>query len=244
MAERTCSELGCDKAHRARGLCSTHYNEQHQPNRHAKVTVACGYCGEPCQKHQTAKYQARYCTAFCRDLAGVERKGYEAMHTPEARARAAATIAARTPTVGPRTRIPWDHPARWYGARTPLLHTACAICSVPICTNAASSRVYCSRKCKSRAKHLRERVLGTRSQRHMRRRVEVYTRDDWTCWLCGGPTSRAWSLTDPLSPTLDHVLPRSLGGDDSLDNLATAHFVCNTNRGASDVTTHPRPLAA
>lgn len=32
--------------------------------------------------------------------------------------------------------------------------------------------------------------------------------------------------------TLDHVVPRSLGGLDTLDNLRPAHGFCNTGRGA------------
>ncbi|WP_349018432.1 HNH endonuclease [Corynebacterium accolens] len=41
------------------------------------------------------------------------------------------------------------------------------------------------------------------------------------CHLCGhrGAT------------TADHVVPRSRGGDDSLDNLRPAHASCNSSRG-------------
>lgn len=42
------------------------------------------------------------------------------------------------------------------------------------------------------------------------------------CHLCGrrGAT------------TADHIIPRSRGGDDSLDNLRPAHSRCNASRGA------------
>lgn len=42
---RTCSILGCEKKHRAKGLCSTHYN-QRDPDRHAPQPFACAACGE------------------------------------------------------------------------------------------------------------------------------------------------------------------------------------------------------
>lgn len=45
MPERTCSVDGCCAPHRARGLCSTHYNQQHQPGRHRKNMTACAVCG-------------------------------------------------------------------------------------------------------------------------------------------------------------------------------------------------------
>lgn len=44
----------------------------------------------------------------------------------------------------------------------------------------------------------------------------VYDRDGGTCWLCGGPVPR-----DQAS--LDHRLPRALGGGNELANLALAH---------------------
>ena len=42
---KTCTRNGCDKALRARGLCSTHYNQAHQPGRHAAKQTACTVCG-------------------------------------------------------------------------------------------------------------------------------------------------------------------------------------------------------
>ncbi|MDK4252614.1 HNH endonuclease [Corynebacterium propinquum] len=41
------------------------------------------------------------------------------------------------------------------------------------------------------------------------------------CHLCG------W----PGATTADHIIPRSLGGDDSLANLRPAHSTCNYSRG-------------
>lgn len=43
-----------------------------------------------------------------------------------------------------------------------------------------------------------------------------------TCHLCG----------EPGADTADHILPRSAGGDDSLDNLRPAHGPCNYARAA------------
>lgn len=42
------------------------------------------------------------------------------------------------------------------------------------------------------------------------------------CHLCGYPGA----------DTIDHLIPRSLGGDNSVDNLAPAHHSCNSARGA------------
>jgi 5-methylcytosine-specific restriction endonuclease McrA len=39
----------------------------------------------------------------------------------------------------------------------------------------------------------------------------------------------------PGADTADHLIPRSKGGDDSLDNRAPAHHACNSLRGDLDL---------
>ncbi|MEX2162072.1 MAG: HNH endonuclease [Anaerolineales bacterium] len=51
---------------------------------------------------------------------------------------------------------------------------------------------------------------------------EVFRRDDYTCQYCG---HRAEELT------LDHVIPRRLGGRHSWENLVTACRGCNHRKG-------------
>lgn len=53
-------------------------------------------------------------------------------------------------------------------------------------------------------------------------RRAIYERDGHACLLCGCP--------DDL--TLDHVLPWSLGGQDTYENLRTLCRPCNSRRGA------------
>jgi 5-methylcytosine-specific restriction endonuclease McrA len=61
---RTCSIDGCEKNHRSRGLCSTHYNQQYQPNRHHRVK-ACAACGVT---YETTRTDGRFCSLLCRDF--------------------------------------------------------------------------------------------------------------------------------------------------------------------------------
>lgn len=65
-----------------------------------------------------------------------------------------------------------------------------------------------------------------------RRRIErIRERDGALCWLCGRALD--WTLRKGRYPgiTLDHVVPRSLGGTGVLSNLKLAHRICNTVRG-------------
>ena len=68
---RTCDVDGCDKPHRARGLCSRHYNQEHQPDRHAKVETLCTSCGAVIVKHPS-NTRRPFCDYACRDLYSIE----------------------------------------------------------------------------------------------------------------------------------------------------------------------------
>ncbi len=76
----------------------------------------------------------------------------------------------------------------------------------------------------------------------------LYQRDGNTCWICGlflrplpnqdlhgkrrRNNFRNWrkSNKSKLATTLDHVIPKSLGGNSSLANLRLAHTLCNQER--------------
>ena len=63
------------------------------------------------------------------------------------------------------------------------------------------------------------------------KRHRIYERDGWSCGLCGLETLKRHVAGDPLSPSLDPVVPRSLGGGNEDENLRTAHIKCNAIRG-------------
>jgi 5-methylcytosine-specific restriction endonuclease McrA len=62
-------------------------------------------------------------------------------------------------------------------------------------------------------------------------------RDGANCQICRKPIRydlRSGVHGDPsgLGPSIDHVVPRSEGGDDDLANLRLAHWCCNRARQA------------
>lgn len=59
-----------------------------------------------------------------------------------------------------------------------------------------------------------------------RRRFEIFKRDRFRCQYCGQSPPQ-------VTLEIDHVIPRSSGGDNSAVNLLTSCFDCN--RGKSDV---------
>ena len=60
-----------------------------------------------------------------------------------------------------------------------------------------------------------------RVQRKISRRA-LFARDGWRCVYCGDGTSRL---------TLDHVVPRSRGGESVWENVVTACGPCNLRKG-------------
>ena len=51
------------------------------------------------------------------------------------------------------------------------------------------------------------------------------------CGICGKPVDFSIRPPHPLSPTVDHIVPVSLGGHPSdIDNLQLAHRCCNREK--------------
>lgn len=65
-------------------------------------------------------------------------------------------------------------------------------------------------------------------------RFQVFTRDKFRCIYCGGSSEQGNVLE------IDHLIPRSKGGTDDLDNLVTACSTCNQGKGNQEVS-HPHP---
>lgn len=61
--------------------------------------------------------------------------------------------------------------------------------------------------------------------------VEIFERDRWTCQLCDVAVDAGRVWPDPLSPSLDHIVPLSLGGHHSRENTSLAHLRCNVRKG-------------
>lgn len=62
---------------------------------------------------------------------------------------------------------------------------------------------------------------------------EIFERDAWRCALCSGSVSKALRFPDPLSASIDHIVPLSLGGEHSAANVQLAHLGCNMRKGVA-----------
>lgn len=84
----------------------------------------------------------------------------------------------------------------------------------------------------------RRKASATRRARKAGARVEafkpleVFERDSWICGICTEPVDRTLAYPDPMSVSLDHVVPLVHGGEHSRANTRCSHLTCNVKRGA------------
>lgn len=82
-----------------------------------------------------------------------------------------------------------------------------------------------------RANYHKRRALKRELPADNIRPLDVYERDEWTCGLCNEAVPRDAKYPDPLSPSIDHVLPLSKGGHHVMENVQLAHLACNVRKG-------------
>lgn len=116
----------------------------------------------------------------------------------------------------------------------------CTVCGTEYEKNygiSNGSRCYCSEECKRAAK--REQQIRGKYKREAKIRCatiervyrkKVYERDGYRCGLCGKLCDGSKTVPHPWAPTIDHIIPISLGGEHSYANVRTAHFICNSKR--------------
>lgn len=110
-------------------------------------------------------------------------------------------------------------------------------------------RLYCSERCRKRARwKRREKFLGSHGS-HVRRAMrygvvydrsitlnKLIKRDGMTCYICGKTCTKddsRWGTLGPDYPTIDHVTPLCKGGTHTWDNVRIACGECNDAKGGS-----------
>lgn len=82
-----------------------------------------------------------------------------------------------------------------------------------------------------KANYHKRRALKHGTQVEDLQPVDIYERDVWLCGLCMTPVDPDCAWPDPMSPSLDHIKPLSLGGTHTYENVQLAHLVCNVSKG-------------
>lgn len=207
---KTCTHDGCERALRARGLCSSHYNAAHQPNRHAKKMVECAWCGiEMLKQSGGGRKYGQTCSNQC-----------------------------RTYLTAPHCKLPADHWALWFGKTSQWQAPApkprftskqCADCpkyfTFENLPKFNSPIVYCSKQCSRRVRERNRRAKGYGA-------IGQYTRKGFYALVdaVGGLCSYCDRVVGGYADA-DHVTPVSRGGRNDLSNLTPACRECNGDKG-------------
>ncbi len=227
MAHRTCTIDGCNKPHRAKGLCSSHYNQSMpREKRHPKVTLTCFVCGiEVPGKFPVSSGRRAVCSEDCKY---VLRWGYRREDKPRPKRELLGPIRVTKTTTAPVTVIP--------SSRYGYLAGQCAWCreSFAFDRNVTTYPArYCSLRCGRKAGKARREQQHGRFAISPAERLAIYERDAWTCQLCHEPVDPSLHWSDSMAASLDHIECQSwsLIPDHSPSNLRTAHRLCNSIRG-------------
>lgn len=102
------------------------------------------------------------------------------------------------------------------------------------------SGTYCSTDCYRQSDHgklIRRQGKHRRRARMHNARIEevdplvIAKRDKYKCHICRKRVNMNLDVQDMYSPTMDHLIPISLGGDHSYANIRLAHRICNSRKG-------------
>jgi 5-methylcytosine-specific restriction endonuclease McrA len=242
VSDRLCSINGCERPLSARGWCSAHYWRWRTS-------------GDP-GPAQTRRYRTEGCSVdgcqaphFVKGMCKPHYRAVEKHGTPTPRRRGQVAgrlrICATCKRDMPAGRFAGSYchecnTARASAARVPVATTpaACDVCGALFDAN-GQRRFACSAACtrtrnyRENSKHVLVRRARTRgAEAEAIRPRDIFERDSWTCGICDEPVDRAKKAPHPRSPSIDHVIPLSRGGQHTYANVQTAHLGCNVRKGA------------
>lgn len=217
---KLCTVERCSNLHRARGLCTTHYNQQRpSPGLRSVETFVCDGCGSQCVKRRDSRRPRRYCSMKCRTdtqyrEVRLARPANALVHVGSASLRQATpNVTPGSPAKKPRVFV--SGPCSWCGEDFTIIDQRTAR--------------YCSGACRRRASKANSGRFTVSDEF----RSAIYERDAWVCQLCFEPVDRGLLSSHAWAATLDHIICQSWNEtpDHSAANLRLAHRWCNSKRG-------------
>jgi hypothetical protein len=85
---------------------------------------------------------------------------------------------------------------------------------------------------KHRSKEARRRALKRAAEIEVFEHIEIFERDNWVCQLCEKSIDPTLSWPDPMSASIDHIVPLVKHGNHTRINVQAAHLTCNIRKGS------------
>lgn len=118
-----------------------------------------------------------------------------------------------------------------YQSQIEYIKTICIECGKEIITNKNDIKKYCSYKCSRKETKRTRRARKRDAYVDAVRFIDIYLRDKGKCQLCGKKINLKHKSSHPMSASLDHMIPLSLGGTHEPKNVQLAHMICNSLKG-------------
>lgn len=83
---------------------------------------------------------------------------------------------------------------------------------------------------KANAISAKKRALKRRDDAELILPSAVFERDGWLCGICRCKVNSTLRYPNPLSASVDHIMPLSRGGEHSYRNVQCSHLVCNLRK--------------
>lgn len=256
-----CSAPNCEApvAVKKRQLCKRHYNRfmSYGDLDLEPVATRCLHCGEQIvRSKKTFGPSPQYCTIDCRRLAN-DKKAKESGRYAAYEAKRRESFKPKPISDRSCVRCGGSFLAKRSDAR--FCSTRCTNswldehnpirCSEDGCDRGVRATGLCSMHWRRvaradgresnpewddrrRANYHKRRALKALAPAEDVRPKVVYDRDSWICGLCSLPVDSSLSYPDPMSASLDHILPLSRGGHHTYENTQLAHLSCNVRKGA------------
>lgn len=249
MDKHICSIEGCRNKTHSRGWCNTHYGRWHKYGTPYRQCKGCGaelpmefgqrqYCSDDCKprcKAEGCDRPKRSQDGYCARHKALVRKWGKPVGHHEWRATAdsytcqacgtefkAGTGCGRQFCSGKCQRIYSVHKGD-----IPSIDFDCTICGRTIHRDRWSGmHIRCDKKMCDTCKRA---IRGTR---HGVSPAYLAERDGYLCGICEKPVDINLRHPDLMSPSVDHIVPVSLGGTHDEENLQLAHLTCNVRKQA------------
>lgn len=259
MSIIACSVDGCElPVHvKKKMLCQPHYNRLNYAGtvEFPPRPTECIGCGAPTRAAKAVGTKPKYCSDKCRSVVS-QRKRIDSGKYAAGLERRKAVAASRELPVHTcmQCSVTWTSTHR----RSKFCSSRCLNkyqddnnpirCSEADCERGVRGKGLCAmhwrRKARADGRETNRAWDESRKATYHKRRaqklgtqvedirpIDIYERDVWLCGLCSTPVDPDAKHPDPLSPSLDHILPLSLGGTHTYENVQLAHLTCNVSKG-------------
>lgn len=256
-----CQADGCDKDHKALGLCAMHYRRLQRHGSHNIEPKHCAHCGDV---FSNVIHHTMYCGKACK-LRAWRLANPDKVREPSKKRNPPPPLQYSRVNSGfcKQCAAPFVLRFASHGFCSQKCKAACAAqkafasnvekhkrravesrctcCGCVFCPMYGASHAQMCSVCRSERKLQDKRTH--RLARKMRQRtqtveavnpIRVFERDRWKCQLCKRATPRKLRGTlDDRAPELDHITPISKGGEHSYRNTQCACRACNLAKSDS-----------